>query len=63
MTPSANNDSLGGVYATRSQPELCRKAFDALNEGNKLWAGSASGVVIVSKNFARNIANLMLAFV
>jgi nitroreductase len=58
-TPSANNEQPWCyVYATRNQPELYAKLFDALNEGNKLWAGKAPLLVLslYRKNFARNNA-------
>lgn len=56
-TPSANNEQPWCyVYATRNQSELYDKLFDALNEGNKLWAGKAPMLVLslYRKNFSRN---------
>jgi nitroreductase len=55
--PSANNEQPWAyLYATRNQTELYGKLFDALNEGNKLWAGKAPVLVLslFRKNFSRN---------
>jgi nitroreductase len=44
------------LYATKDQPELSGKIFDALNEGNKIWAQNAPLLIVslVRKNFIRN---------
>lgn len=44
------------LYATKDQPELWGKIFDALNEGNKIWAQNAPLLIVslVRKNFIRN---------
>lgn len=44
------------VYATKDQPELWGKIFDALNEGNKIWARNAPLLVLslARKYFIRN---------
>ena len=44
------------IYATREdQPELWQKIFDALNEGNKIWAHRAPLLIVsmVRKRFIR----------
>lgn len=43
------------VYATKEQP-LWQHIFDALNEGNRIWAKDAPLLVVslVRKNFSRN---------
>ena len=53
---SVNEQPWAYVYATVDQPELWNKIFDALNEGNKIWAKEAS-LFIVSlsrKTFSKN---------
>lgn len=55
--PSANNEQPWVyLYATKDQKELWGKLFDALNEGNKIWAERAPLLVLsmVRKNFAFN---------
>jgi nitroreductase len=44
------------LYATKDQTELWHKIFDALNEGNKVWAQNAPLLIVslVRKNFIRN---------
>src|SRR5687767_374801 len=44
------------LYATKNQQELWGKIFDALNEGNKIWAKNAPLLIVslVRKNFIRN---------
>ncbi len=54
--PSANNEQPWSyVYATKNQPELWNKIFDALNDTNKVWAGHAPLLIVamVRKNFER----------
>jgi nitroreductase len=44
------------LYATKDQPELYAKIFDALFESNKVWAKNAPLLVLslAKKNFSRN---------
>lgn len=44
------------LYATRDQEELWQKIFDALNDGNKLWAKHAPLLIVslARKNFIHN---------
>jgi len=53
---SANEQPWTYVYATRQQPELFSKIFDALNDGNKIWAKDAPMLLVslARKNFTRN---------
>lgn len=53
---SVNEQPWMYVYATKGQPELWRKIFDALNEGNKVWAKNAPLLIVslVRKRFLRN---------
>lgn len=46
------------LYATKDQPELWGKIFDALKEGNKIWARNAPLLIVslARKNFIRNDA-------
>ncbi len=43
------------IYATHDQPELWKKLFNCLNEGNKLWAKDAPLIILslARKNFSR----------
>jgi nitroreductase len=55
--PSGMNDQPWTyIYATKDQPELWNKLFDALNESNKVWAAHAPLLVLslVRKNFSAN---------
>lgn len=54
--PSANNEQPWSyVFATKDQPELWQKIFDALNDTNKIWAEHAPVLVVamIRKNFER----------
>jgi nitroreductase len=44
------------IYATKDQPELWQKIFDALNESNQVWAKEAPLLIVsmVRKNLIRN---------
>jgi nitroreductase len=44
------------LYATKDQPELWEKIFEALNDSNKIWAGNAPLLIVslARKNFIRN---------
>src|SRR4051812_9594406 len=44
------------LYATKDQPELYHKIFDALNDSNKIWAQHAPLLIVslARKNFMRN---------
>jgi nitroreductase len=44
------------LYATKDQPELYHKIFDALNDANKVWAQHAPLLIVslARKNFIRN---------
>jgi nitroreductase len=44
------------IYATKDQPELWNKIFDALNESNQVWAKDAPLLIasITRKYFTRN---------
>ena len=44
------------IYATKEQPSLWGKLFDALADGNKIWAERAPLLImsLVRKNFVRN---------
>jgi nitroreductase len=44
------------LYATKDQPELWNKIFDALNDSNKVWAKHAPLLILslVRKKFIRN---------
>lgn len=50
---STNEQPWVFIYATKDQPELWNKLFDALNEGNKLWAKDAPLLILslARKNF------------
>lgn len=55
--PSSMNDQPWAyIYATKDQPELWNKLFDALNESNKVWAKEAPLLVLsmARKHFAQN---------
>lgn len=55
--PSANNEQPWVyAYATKEQPELWSKIFDALADGNKIWAKEAPLLVVAMyrKNFLMN---------
>ena len=49
---SANEQPWAYIYATADQPQLWTKIFEALNEGNKIWAkGAPLLVVSLSRKF------------
>jgi nitroreductase len=52
---SSNEQPWRYIYATKDQP-LWKKLFDALNDGNKIWAKDAPMLILslTRKNFARN---------
>jgi nitroreductase len=52
---STNEQPWVYVYATRDQTELWNKLFDALNEGNKVWAKEAPLLILslARKDFTR----------
>lgn len=55
--PSSMNDQPWTyIYATKDQPELWNKLFDALNESNQVWAKEAPLLVLsmARKNFTQN---------
>lgn len=55
--PSSVNDQPWlYLYATKDQPELWKKLWDLLNEGNKIWAKDAPLLVLslARKNFTFN---------
>lgn len=55
--PSSMNDQPWTyIYATKDQPELWNKIYDALNDGNKPWAKEAPLLIVslARKNFALN---------
>jgi nitroreductase len=55
--PSSNNEQPWAyIYATKEQPELWRKLFDTLMEGNKIWAERAPLLILsmIRKNYFRN---------
>lgn len=53
---SMNEQPWRYIYATKENKLLWQKLFDALNEGNKVWAKHAPLLVLslTMKNFARN---------
>ncbi len=53
---SSNEQPWVYIYATKDQPELWGKLFDALVEGNKIWAERAPLLImsLIRKNFVRN---------
>jgi nitroreductase len=53
---SLNEQPWAYLYATRDQPELWHKIFDALNEGNQVWAQRAPLLVLsmARKTLIRN---------
>jgi len=53
---STNEQPWVYLYATKDQPELWNKLFDALTDGNKLWAKDAQLLILslTRKNFSRN---------
>lgn len=53
---SSNEQPWVYIYATKDQPELWKKLFDTLNDGNKIWAQRAPLLVmsLIRKNFIRN---------
>lgn len=53
---SVNEQPWVYLYATKDQPELWYKIFDALNPGNKIWAKDAYLLVLslTRKNYTRN---------
>src|SRR5689334_11290492 len=44
------------IYATKDQPELWNRIFDALNDSNKIWVKHVPLLIasVVRKNFIRN---------
>ncbi len=55
--PSSMNDQPWTyIFATKDQPELWSKLFDALNDNNKVWAKDAPLLVLsmARKNFVQN---------
>lgn len=55
--PSSMNDQPWMyIYATKDQPELWNKIFEALNDGNNPWAKEAPLLIVslARKNFALN---------
>jgi nitroreductase len=52
---STNEQPWTYIYATKDQPELWNKIFDALNEGNKIWAKDAPLLIVTlaRRNFTR----------
>jgi nitroreductase len=44
------------IYATKEQPELWEKIFEAVNDSNKVWVKNAPLLIasLVRKNFIRN---------
>ena len=55
--PSSMNDQPWRyIYATKSHPELWKKLWDVLNEGNKIWTKDAPLLVLsmARKNFSIN---------
>jgi nitroreductase len=52
---STNEQPWTYIYATKDQSELWNKIFDALNEGNKVWAKEAPLLIatLARKNFTR----------
>ena len=44
------------IYATKDQPELWEKIFEAINDSNKVWVKNAPLLIasLVRKNFIRN---------
>jgi nitroreductase len=55
--PSSNNEQPWVyIYATKDQPELWGKLFDALMDGNKVWAERAPLLImsLIRKNFVGN---------
>ncbi len=52
---STNEQPWVYLYATREQPELWERFFEALNEGNKLWAKDAPLLILslARRNFTR----------
>ncbi len=53
---SANEQPWTYIYATKDQPELYDSIFDALNEGNKIWAKNAPLLLVslVRRIYAKN---------
>ncbi|HCM77033.1 MAG TPA: nitroreductase [Cytophagales bacterium] len=53
---SMNEQPWTYIYATKSQSEMWNKLFDALNEGNQIWAKDAPLLVLslARKKFQRN---------
>lgn len=53
---SVNEQPWTYIYATKGQPELWNKIFDALNEGNKIWAKDAPLLLVslARKSFSKN---------
>jgi len=53
---SVNEQPWFYIYATKDQPELWNKIFDALNESNQVWAREAPLMIasMVRKTFIRN---------
>jgi len=53
---SANEQPWTYIYATKEQPELWSKIFDALNDGNKSWAKDAPFLLVslARKSYLRN---------
>lgn len=55
--PSSSNEQPWiYIYATKQQPELWNTLFEALNEGNKIWAKDAPLIILglARKTFVRN---------
>jgi nitroreductase len=55
--PSSSNEQPWiYVYATKDQPTLWNTLFEALNEGNKIWAKDAPLIILglARKTFVRN---------
>lgn len=52
---STNEQPWVFIYATRDQPELWEKMFEALDEGNKLWAKDAPLLImsVARRDFTR----------
>lgn len=53
---SVNEQPWTYIYATKDQPDLWQKIFDALNDSNKIWAQHAPLLILslAKKNFSRN---------